>query len=148
MSGRVGNGIVTMRLIPRRSKYTQSGRDTGVPQQGLEQRQPFSLPSAISFSTVTPKRRRRKQATFESLEARHLLDSTVVFNELLYHGQGEDSQEWVELHNQMAVDMDISGWSIRDAVDFEFPDGTIIPGGGYLVVANDPTPLREATGFR
>ena len=147
MSGRVGNGIVTMRLIPRRSKYTQSGGDSGVPQQGVEQRQPFSLPSATSFSTVTPKRRRRKQATFESLEARYLLDSTVVFNELLYHGQGEDSQEWVELHNQMAVDMDISGWSIRDAVDFEFPDGTIIPGGGYLVVANDPTPLREATGF-
>ena len=47
----------------------------------------------------------------------------------------------------MAVDMDISGWSIRDAVSFEFPAGTVIPGGGYLVVARDPAGLLNETGL-
>ena len=136
-----------MRFIPRRSINSQTCRDAGVPRQGHDQRQAFSLLPAIFSRVVTPTRRCMNRATFESLEARHLLDSTVVFNELLYHGEAEASQEWVELHNQMAVDMDISGWAISDAVDFEFPDDTIIPGGGYLVVANDPTRLRETTGL-
>jgi hypothetical protein len=34
-------------------------------------------------------------------------DSTVVFNEIHYHPQDQEpALEWVELHNQMAVNMD------------------------------------------
>ena len=40
-------------------------------------------------------------------------DSTVVFNEVMYHpATNEAALEWVELHNQMSVDMDISRWSL------------------------------------
>jgi hypothetical protein len=35
----------------------------------------------------------------------------------------------------MAVDVDLSGWSIAGGVAFSFAEGTIIPGRGYLVVA-------------
>ena len=60
-------------------------------------------------------------------------DSTVVFNEIMYHPQTNEAQlEWVELYNQMAVDMDISGWYLTNAIGYKFAEGTVIPGGGYL----------------
>ncbi len=74
-------------------------------------------------------------------------DSTVVFNEVMYHPLDRELElEWCELHNQMAVDMDISGWSLGEGVFFAFPEGTIIPGGGYLVVAIAPVALETETG--
>ena len=40
-------------------------------------------------------------------------DSTVVFNEVHYHpADRESSLEWIELYNQMAVTMDLSGWRL------------------------------------
>ncbi|MCA9201015.1 MAG: lamin tail domain-containing protein, partial [Planctomycetales bacterium] len=76
----------------------------------------------------------------ESLEPRMVLDSTVVFNELFYHPLDNSPQvEFVEFHNQNAVDVDISQWRIEDGIEFTFPQGTIVPGGGYVVVAADPT---------
>ena len=56
-----------------------------------------------------------------------LADSTVVFNEIMYHpASNESSLEWLELHNQMAVDMDLSAWSLEGGVQFAFPEGTIL----------------------
>lgn len=87
----------------------------------------------------------------ERLEARIVLDSTVVFNELMYHSAGSDAAagetEWIELHNQMSVDIDMSEWSLADGVQFDFPPETIIPGGGYLVVASDPAALIAQAGL-
>ncbi len=75
-------------------------------------------------------------------------DSVVVFNEIMYHpGQTQTSGEWIELHNQMAVDVDISGWSIKDGVTYTFPEGTILPGGGYLLIAQSPAALETETGI-
>ena len=75
-----------------------------------------------------------------------MLDSTVVFSEIMYNPAGatDDTHEFIELHNQLAVDMDLSEWELDGAVDFTFPDGTIIPGRGYLVVAADPDSLGVA----
>ncbi len=98
------------------------------------------------------KRRRHRHSArtgglvFESLEHRHLLDSTVVFSEVMYHPADDgDSTEWIELHNQMAVNMDVSRWSI-DGIDYEIPDNTTLPGGGYLVIARDPTKVTVPQG--
>ena len=75
-------------------------------------------------------------------------DSVVVFNELMYHPATNGSVlEWVELHNQMAVDVDLSGWSLAGGVAFDFAQDTVIPGGGYLVVAASPSDLMAATGL-
>ena len=69
-------------------------------------------------------------------------DSTVVFNEIMYHpATNEASLEWVELHNQMAVDMDISNWSLQGSITYKFAEGTVLAGGGYLVVAATPASL-------
>ncbi|MGO8925383.1 MAG: lamin tail domain-containing protein [Limisphaerales bacterium] len=75
-------------------------------------------------------------------------DSVVVFNEIMYHpGTNAAGGEWLELHNQMAVDVDLSGWSITNGVAYTFPEGTVIPGGGYQVVALSPADLSAATGL-
>ena len=75
-------------------------------------------------------------------------DSTVVFNEIMYHpATSEPALEWLELHNQMAVNMDLSGWSLDGGVQFKFAEGTIVPGDGYLVVAFAPAALAAATGY-
>lgn len=75
-------------------------------------------------------------------------DSVVVFNEVMYHPLGDEAAlEWVELHNQMAVDVDISGWYFGDGIRYDFAQGTIVPGGGFVVVATSPSALQAATGF-
>ncbi len=65
-------------------------------------------------------------------------DSVVVFNEVMYHPQTGDNVEWVELYNQMGIDIDISGWSLRGGVEYTFPPDTIIGAGDYMVVASAP----------
>src|SRR5688572_22054860 len=75
-------------------------------------------------------------------------DSIVVFNEVMYHpAVNEPTLEWVELHNQNAVDVDLGGWRISDAVDYVFPHGTVIKGGGYLVVAISPATLKPSANI-
>ncbi|MDF1862270.1 MAG: lamin tail domain-containing protein, partial [Verrucomicrobiales bacterium] len=75
-------------------------------------------------------------------------DSVVVFNEVHYHPQNDDSSlEYVELYNQLAIELDISNWRLDGEIEFDFPEGTIIPGRGYLVVAKNPSALSAATGY-
>lgn len=75
------------------------------------------------------------------------VDSVVVFNEINYHpATNEAAQEWIELHNQMAIDIDLSAWRIAGQVEYMFAEGTIIPGGGYLVIASNPAALQASTG--
>ncbi len=72
-------------------------------------------------------------------------DSVVVFNEIMYHPPtNEAASEWIELHNQNAVDVDLGGWSITGDISFAIPQGTRIPGRGYLVIASDPSTLAAA----
>jgi hypothetical protein len=65
-------------------------------------------------------------------------DAVVTFNELHYNPPVTQNAEWVELHNQMAVNIDLSGWSLSDGISYTFPPGTVIPGGGFFVVAKLP----------
>lgn len=93
----------------------------------------------------TPGSQNTSQRLFaEPLESRYLLDSTTVINELMYQPRQADASEWIELHNQMAVEMDLSGWKFSSGVEFTFPEATIIPGGGYLVIAADPAEVQQA----
>ncbi len=76
-------------------------------------------------------------------------DSIVTFNEIMYNPvrSSDEELEWVEVHNQMAINMDLTGWRLSGGMAYQFPDGTVIPGNGYLVVAANPEALQEATGF-
>jgi hypothetical protein len=75
-------------------------------------------------------------------------DSAVVFNEIMYHPLTNEAQlEWVELQNQMAVDVDISQWRLDGGIDFRFPEGTVVRAGNYLVIASSPATLMSAAGL-
>lgn len=65
-------------------------------------------------------------------------DSVVVINELHYNPDVKtDLLEFVELYNRGSFDVDISGWSFCDGVSFQFPQGTILTAGDFVVVAEN-----------
>jgi hypothetical protein len=66
-------------------------------------------------------------------------DSRVVFNEIHYHpAETLDRHEFIEFYNAGDSVSDVSDWRIQGGVSFQFPDGSQIEAGGYLVVASDP----------
>ena len=69
----------------------------------------------------------------------HAADSVVTFNEIHYNPEGpSEGQEWIELHNQMAINVDLSGWQLTGGIDFVIPEGTTISGGGFYLIAKEP----------
>ena len=75
-------------------------------------------------------------------------DSVAVFNEIMYHpATNEPALEWIELYNQNAVDVDVGGWRLSGGMDYVFPVGTVIKGGGHLVVAVEPATLMAQAGI-
>ena len=74
-------------------------------------------------------------------------DSAAVFNEVQDHpATATGEEEWIELANLMAVDMDLSGWQLTGAVTFTFPEGSRLKAGGYLLVAAQPAAVPGALG--
>ncbi len=89
----------------------------------------------------------------------------IVINEVMTSNHGAfvhpayDTVDWVELYNATDRDFDLSGYGFTDSIKdvkrsirYHFPDGTVIPAGGYLVLyctggtgATDDDPL--CTGF-
>ncbi|MCB0637432.1 MAG: CotH kinase family protein [Lewinella sp.] len=63
----------------------------------------------------------------------------IIINEINYNSNDDwDTGDWIELHNRGTAAADLSGWVYRDDDDehaFILPEGTIIQGGGYLVLA-------------
>ena len=80
-------------------------------------------------------------------ESARASDSAAVFNEVQYHpATTTGEEEWIELANLMAVDMDLSGWQLTGAVTFTFPEGSRLKAGGYLLVAAQPAAVPGALG--
>ena len=65
------------------------------------------------------------------------LISEIVINEIMFHPIHADGSEYVELFNRGSLPIDLSGWAFTEGLDFSFPAGTIIPAGGFVVVAAD-----------
>lgn len=85
----------------------------------------------------------------------------VVIHEVMYHppdiGTNDNTlDEFIELRNISAGDVALfdvnyptNSWKLRDAVDFDFPSGTILPAGGYLLVVNfHATNTTQLAAFR
>jgi hypothetical protein len=66
---------------------------------------------------------------------------SLVINEIMYNPADDfNTDDWVEFYNPMQNDLDISNWVFKDEDDehvFTFPEGTIIPTAGYLVLCKD-----------
>ncbi|MCK4427335.1 MAG: lamin tail domain-containing protein [candidate division Zixibacteria bacterium] len=61
----------------------------------------------------------------------------VIFNEILANEPGSNTKlEWVELFNTDSIDHDLGGWFfISKDYMTEISGGTIIPSGGFLIIA-------------
>ena len=70
--------------------------------------------------------------------------SPVVINELMYKPiSGDDADQYVEVFNRGATPVDLSNWSFIAGPSFQFAQGTTLPAGGFLVVAEDAVRLRS-----
>ena len=74
-----------------------------------------------------------------------LVISEIMFNPL-DRADGKNL-EFVELFNSLGTPEDISGWRLDGAADFTFPANTIIPAGGFLVVAQSPADVQLVYGI-
>lgn len=54
----------------------------------------------------------------------------------------ESNEEWVEFFNRSSIAVEMSEWRIDGAIDYHFPTGTIVPAGGFIVVAHDALALK------
>jgi len=71
-----------------------------------------------------------------------LLIRDVVINEIMFHPiSNDDNDEYIELHNRTAAPVNVGNWRISDGITYVIPANTVIPAGGYLVVARSVTNL-------
>ena len=69
----------------------------------------------------------------------------MVISEIMFHPiSGDEQDSYVELHNTGTNALDVGYWAFIDGIDMVFPEGTIIPAGGFLVVAQNVTNPRPA----
>ena len=66
------------------------------------------------------------------------ISTAIVINEIFYHAPGASLEQWIELHNRSGGDVNIGLWKLSDGVSYDFPANTMIPAGGFLVVAWNP----------
>lgn len=78
----------------------------------------------------------------------------LLISEVLYDPPGQDDAEFVELYNPTPQAIDLSNFSLGDAVnstDFEdvrrFPAGTVLAAGDTLVIATSATAFYAQYGF-
>jgi VCBS repeat-containing protein len=75
----------------------------------------------------------------------------IVINELMYHPSSEnDAEEWIEIYNTGAANVNLAGWQFTNGVSYTFPAGpqSVLAGKQYLVVAADvATFLATHPGF-
>ena len=74
-------------------------------------------------------------------------NSDIVINEIMYDAPSDGrTAEFVELYNKGQVSVNLSGWKFVDGINFEFPEGTILAAGKYLVVAANTEWMKKNYG--
>lgn len=73
----------------------------------------------------------------------------VIITEIMYNPpeSGNDSLEYIELHNFNNLPTNISGWSFTQGIAFTFPAGTSVPPGGYVILAKSASAFQSVFGF-
>ncbi|MDO8369036.1 MAG: lamin tail domain-containing protein [Saprospiraceae bacterium] len=75
----------------------------------------------------------------------------VVITEIMYNPpeSGNDSLEYIELHNLSTLSTDISGWTFTppNSIEYTFPAGTVLLPGGYIVVAKSVSAMQAIFGL-
>lgn len=101
---------------------------------------PNSLFSSNNYSAdlaITP----TVNAAFTAWFTGNAVSNAVEISEIMVNAENSiDSDDWIELHNKLSVELNIGGMTLSDSSYFNnytFPINTKIPANGYLVVARD-----------
>ena len=75
--------------------------------------------------------------------------SQIIVTEIMYNPpeSGTDSLEYIELYNNSASTVDISGWYFTQGVTHVFPNGTSMQAGAYLTLAVNPGAVQTVFGI-
>ncbi len=84
-----------------------------------------------------------------TLNTNAVWEGQVVINEIMYHPTHDQTafvpepiaEEYIELFNRGSNAVNLAGWRLNRAVEFNFPN-TNLAAGGYLVVAANVTTFR------
>ncbi len=83
-------------------------------------------------------------ATNETITAvfmQKVVVDSLVINEINYHSAADfEPGDWVEFYNPHSHPLDITNWKFKDENDlheFIFPQGTVLPAKGYIVLAEN-----------
>ncbi len=79
--------------------------------------------------------------------ALYALEAAAVINEIQYNPAAPGDPEWIELTNKLSVDVDLTGWRLTGGANFDFPAGTTLRAGGYLVISDNPAALQTAASI-
>ncbi|GAA5117768.1 lamin tail domain-containing protein [Luteolibacter yonseiensis] len=86
-------------------------------------------------------------ATVEGILPPLPANGPVIINEIHYNGLDNSvHSDFVELYNFSTTAANIGGWTLSDGIEYTFPAGTVIPPGGYVVVAEDPATVQVLWG--
>jgi uncharacterized repeat protein (TIGR01451 family) len=100
------------------------------------------LVTVLGTGIVTPRMEMAQAAP------RRAAAGDVIISEVAWGGTAANAyDEWIELYNPKATQIDISGWNLSTvdgSPDITFPSGSIIyPGGYYLIECTDDTTILD-----
>ena len=72
------------------------------------------------------------------------VEADVLITEIMYDPPEDKDCEYVEIHNSGAALVDLSGWRFTEGIQFTFPPGTQVPGGGHLVACRSTARFLRA----
>ncbi|MEN8796301.1 MAG: lamin tail domain-containing protein [Akkermansiaceae bacterium] len=74
------------------------------------------------------------------------LQQSLVISEIMYHPSTGQEHEYLELHNIGMTALDLTNVRFTDGIDFDFPSGTVIGAGDYLLVVRDRVAFEALYG--
>jgi Lamin Tail Domain/CotH kinase protein len=92
----------------------------------------------VSFGRAPDGSKRLRQLAAATPAATNsvVLNAPVVINEIMYAPISlNDDDQYVELYNRGNNPVNLGGWQFAQGIDYTFPANTILPAGGYRVVA-------------
>ncbi len=133
-----GSGDVTLYFTDANNNVLGTAeleRVTGRP--SLQALYPTPVKTAPSWETIKTAPEWVSSATDTRDAANSVaLNTDIVINEIMADPlSNQANAEYIELHNKGGALATLTGWKIRGGIDYDFPAGTTIAPGGWLVIA-------------
>lgn len=77
----------------------------------------------------------------------------ILITEINYNPQGtadidERDFEFIELHNNTASPINLTGFSFTKGILYNFPTGSVLPANAYIIIAAQPRAFMQRYGFK